>query len=150
MNSGTQLPQKHTYIILITVSVLILSLSLDTLMRVKDLALYDLWYKDMAKEIGYSFEDAFSIYVTANISAYFFNVVIPMAFGIHTYLAYRKIRINSLFVFIWVVLLIGGALYVVTTFALGSIFYYINIVGYVVLIITILSLMSVISETKKR
>lgn len=129
---------------------IILSLSLDTMMRVKDLALYDAWYTDMVGEIELGYDQSFSIYVTGNLAAYFFNVVIPMAFGVHTFFAYKKIRINGLFVFIWLVLLTGSALYVLMTFAFSSIFYYSTLLGYFFLILTVLSLTSIINETKKR
>ena len=147
MNANIKLPKKQMYIILFALGFIILSMSLNVMMRVKDIGLYDLWFNDMVNEdLGITYDSAFSIYVTGNLAAYFLKMFVPIALGIHTYFAYTKIRISQLFVFIWSVLLIGSMLYVIVEKQFGSIFYYSNIIGYVVLILTILSLGSVINE----
>ncbi len=145
MHSGTKLPKKHMYILLISLSVMILSMSLETMMRVKDIALFDIWYKnqvDITREAGYS------IYITATLSYFIQRVIVPMAFGIHTYFAYTKIRVNKLFVFMWTVLLGGGLAFNLITLQFGSMFYYINNVLFIILIGTVLSLLGVIDQNK--
>lgn len=133
------------YILLISLSVMILSMSLETMMRVKDIALFDIWYKnqvDITREAGYS------IYITATLSYFIQRVIVPMAFGIHTYFAYTKIRVNKLFVFMWTVLLGGGLAFNLITLQFGSMFYYINNVLFIILIGTVLSLLGVIDQNK--
>lgn len=145
MHSGTKLPKKHMYILLISLSVMILSMSLETMMRVKDITLFDIWYKnqvDITREAGYN------IYVTATLSYFLQRVIVPIAFGIHTYFAYTKIRVNKLFVFMWTVLLGGGFVFNLIGLQFGSMFYYINNVLFIILIGTVLSLIGVINQNK--
>jgi len=116
-------------------------------MRVKDLAMFDSWML-IQPEVGITREAGFNIYVTLQLSRYFQFVVVPMALGVHTYFAYVKIRINKLFVFMWTVLLGGGAAYIGIEKQFTSLFYYVNLGVYMILIITILSLLSVIDQRK--
>ncbi|MBN2796508.1 MAG: hypothetical protein JXR88_13955 [Clostridia bacterium] len=149
MESTTKLPKLQLWIILIVASVLILFMSLDTLIKVKDITLYDTWYNEMiTSENNLSYDDAFSVYVTGNTAVYFLRIIVPMALGIHTYFAYSKIRINKLFVFIWVVLLIGNTAYIAVTREYHSLLYYINLILHGVLIVTVLSLSDVINQHK--
>lgn len=145
MHSGTKLPKKHMYIMLISLSFIIFSTSLEMMMRVKDVALFDIWYLEH-NEV--SRQAAFSVYVTGLMSIYFQSVIAPIIFGIHTYFAYVKIRINKLFVFMWTVLLGGGLAMVIVSWQFDSIFYYIKIVFYMILLGTILSLIGVINQSK--
>jgi hypothetical protein len=144
-----KLPKKQLYMILIGVSLVILSMSLEVMMKVKDVALYDQWFAEVVKtSTDLSSENAFSVYVTGNLSVYFSRVIVPMAFGIHTYFAYTKIRINKLFVFMWTVLLLGGIAYIAVTKEFDSIFYYLNMILQGTLVLTVLSLSDVIDQQK--
>lgn len=147
MDSNTKLPKKHMYFILVSLSFMIFSISMETMMRVKDLAMFDSWLL-MQPEVEITREAGFSIYVTLQLSRYFQFVVVPMALGIHTYFAYVNIRINKLFVFMWTVLLGGGAAYIGIEKQFTSVFYYVNLGIYMILIVTILSLLSVIDQRK--
>lgn len=147
---GTKLPKKHANIILIAICVLLLSITLDTMMRVKDSLLFEAWYGQLLNEgVTIDREMGFSMYVTSNLSRYFFFILVPMAMGIHTFFALIKFRINKLFVFIWTVLMAGGLAYTVFEVALASIFYYLNIGLYIIVIITLLSLISVINQKEE-
>lgn len=145
MHSGTKLPKKKMYIILVSLSVIILSLSLETMMRVKDITLFDAWFENQS---DVDRNTAFTIYVTANLSFYFQRVLLPMIFGLHTYFAYAKIRINKLFVFMWTVLLAGGLAFNVLTMSMSSVFFYVNNLVYLLLIGVTLSLIGIINENK--
>lgn len=137
-----KLPKKKYYLILIFTSIIILSISLETLFRVKDMVLFEEWVNinNIPANSDYEFNQAFNSYLVLGLITMFMKVFIPMALSIHSYFAYTRIRINRLFIFIWSVLLIGGLAYEIIGFNLGSIFYYINIATYMALIITILSL----------
>jgi len=149
MEKMVNLPRKQMYIILIGLGILILSMSIETLMKVKDIALYDQWFMEFSVEnTTLTYENAFSVYVTGNLSVYMLRIIVPMALGIHTYFAYTKIRINGLFIFMWTVLLLGGIAYIAVTKEFGSLFYYFNIGMYVVMLLTVLSLTNVIEENK--
>jgi hypothetical protein len=146
MNAITKIPKKQFYTIMIILGVLITSLSLETMMKVKDLTLYESWFASVETDLSYN--DAFSVYVTANLALYAFKVIVPMMFGLHTYLAFVKIRINKLYVFIWTVLLAGSLGYIIVSRSFDSVFYYINIVSCVLLIGAVLTLVSIIDERK--
>jgi len=118
---------------------------METMMRVKDIAMFESWMI-VQPEIGLTKEAGFDIYVTMQLSRYLQLVIVPMALGIHTYFAYMKIRINKLFVFMLTVLLGGGAAYIGFEKQFTSLFYYINLGVYMILIITVLSLISVIDQ----
>lgn len=142
MLSNVKIPKKRYYLILIFTSIIILSISLETLFRVKDISLFEEWVNinNIPANSEYEFNQAFNTYLILGLSTMFMKVVIPMALSIHSYFAYTRIGINRLFIFIWSVLLIGGIAYEVIGLNLDSIFYYINIIIYMALIITILSL----------
>lgn len=149
MDAITKLPKKQMNIIFVVLALLLTSMSLEAMMKVKDIALYDTWYNQMVtSNMALSYEEAFNVYVTGNIAIYFLKVIVPMALGIHTYFAYTKIRINKLFVFMWTVLLLGSVAYIAVNKEFDSIFYYLNIGLHGILVITVLSLADVINQNK--
>ncbi len=138
------MPKKHMYIILFTVASVILFASIEVMIKVKDLTLYETWANNT---IGIT-ESSFNIYVTAQLSAYFTKIIIPMILGVYTYFTYIKIRMNSLFVFMWSILIIGSFGYNISDLNYGSIFFYGYIFGYLVLLMTVLSLLQIIQDSK--
>lgn len=152
MLSNVKIPKKKYYIILILTSIIILSISLESLIRVKDLSLFNDWVtsNEISISSDYEYRDAFNSYLVLVLITMFVKIVIPVALSIHSYFAYTRIGINKLFVFIWSVLLLGGLAYEIIGFNLSSIFFYISIIIYLALIITIFSLYSVIDNTKQR
>ncbi len=146
MNSHIKLPSKKFYIILISCAAIIFAASMETMMRVKDIGLYNQWLADLDSQM--IVDNPYDIYVTANLSYYFLMVIIPMAYGLHSYFAYTKLRINGLFVFLWTVMVLGGLAYNVIEFNFYSVFYYAKILGYLVLLLTTLSLTADVSGSK--
>ncbi|MDW7661182.1 MAG: hypothetical protein SCL54_07075 [Bacillota bacterium] len=146
MNTYSKMPRKHLYIILFTVASVILFASIEVMIKVKDLTLYETWAKST---MGIT-ESSFNIYVTTQLSSYFTKIIIPMIFGVYTYFAYIKIRVNSLFVFMWSVLIIGSFGYNISDLNYGSIFFYGYIIGYFVLLMTVLSLLQIIQDSKSK
>ncbi len=146
MNTYSKMPKKQLYIILFAVASVILFASVEVMIKVKDLTLYETWAKST---MGIT-ESSFNIYVTAQLSAYFTKIIIPMILGIYTYLAYIKIRVNSLFVFMWSILIIGSLGYNISDLNYGSIFFYGYILGYLVLLFTVLSLLQIIQDSKSK
>lgn len=72
MDSGTQIPRKQTMIILSALCVLILSMSLETMIKIKDLQLFIQWYEGFeVDKMGISENEAFSVYVTGQLALYF-------------------------------------------------------------------------------
>lgn len=140
------MPEKQMNIILFTVASVILFASIEVMIKVKDLTLYETWANNT---IGIT-ESSFNIYVTAQLSSYFTKIIIPMIFGVYTYFAYIKIRVNSLFVFMWSILIIGSLGYNISDLNYGSIFFYGYIFGYLVLLMTVLSLLQIIQDSKSK
>lgn len=148
MNSYTKLPKRHLYYILILSSIIIFSETISVMMKVKDANLFLSYLTSIGLSIDSSHEynQEFSSYVALNLSYFFFSIIIPVSISIHSYIAFLSIRISKLFVFIWTVLLLGGMAYTIIGFSFGSIFYYLNIVSYLILLVTILSLNKVIDD----
>lgn len=149
MDKFARLPKKQLFIILIVSLGIILSICLDTMIRSKDINLFNEWLIKLEYIIGSELEysEYFNSYIAINLSQLFLKVIIPMAFSIHSYFSFTTLRVNKLFVFIWTVLLLGGLAYVAVELNLYSIFYYINIIGYIILLGTVLSLIEKIDES---
>lgn len=148
MKGYTKLPKKHLYIIILTLGFIIFLLSLEVMMKVKDINMFNNWLKDNKQYTIANLENAnlFNTYISINLSLYFQRIIVPIGLGIHTYLAYVKLRINKLFVFIWTVLLIGSILYTVVGLKNLAVFSYMYIGLYIIVIFTVLSLMTVIEK----
>jgi hypothetical protein len=151
MNSGTQIPKKQTVVILSALSVLILFISLESMIRIKDLQLFRSWYESFeVSKMSISESEAFNVYVTGQLALYFFRIVVPMIFGIHVFVAYVKLRINKLFIFIWSVLLLGSLAYRLVDKDYTSVFFYINSIGYGVVLWNLWSLTPIINGNENR
>ena len=150
MDKFAKLPKKQLLIILITSLGIILSICLETLMRAKDINLFNEWLINLGYIVSseLEYQEYFNSYIAINLSQLFLKVIIPMTFSIHSYFAFSNLRVNKLFVFIWTVLLLGGLAYVAVELNLQSVFYYINITGYLILLGTVLSLIRKIDESK--
>ena len=150
MNSYTKLPKKQLYSILIISSIIILSETISVMIKVKDISLF----KEYLINLGYTLEissiynEQFNSYVAMNLSYFFFNIIIPVTISIHSYISFISIRISKLFVFIWTVLILGALAYTIIRLNLQSLFYYISILSYILLLLTILSLNNVIDNIK--
>ncbi len=148
MNTNTKLPTKKLYLILLSCALIIFITSLETMLRVKDSTLFDSWLS--SNQLVGDKAQFLNDYISINLSIFFSKIMIPVIFAIYTYYAYIKIRINQLYVFIWTVLNLGGLAYTVIELRLDSIFYYINILGYIIMLLTLLSLVDIIRENKSK
>ncbi len=147
-NTNTPMPLNKLYILLISCALVIATASLEVMFRVKDLSLFNQWIAD--NNITGDSSVILSQYISVCLSAFITKIIIPVTFGIYTYFAYIKIRINQLYVFMWTVLNLGGLAYTVVEWQLGSIFFYITILGYAVMLLTLLSLIDQIQEYKSK
>lgn len=148
MNTNTKLPLKKFYLILISCSVIIFAASLDVMFRVKDIQLFDSWLTQ--NEITGNRADLFSNYVSLNLSVFVSKIIVPVSFAIYTYFAYVKIRINQLYVFMWMVLNLGGLAYTIIEFNFASPMYYFMILSYAVCIMTLVTLVDDIRANKSK
>lgn len=150
MENNARLPLKQLNIILIASAAIIFSSSLEVLIRVKDSGLFEVW-KENALLAGYFTQNTpptFDDYVVGEMFRYMFRIIIPIGFSLFSYYTYRKLRLNRLFIFVWSVLLLGGMAYTFFELNFNSIFYYIVLIGFVVMLITVLSLNEEIRNNK--
>lgn len=150
MNSRAVLPKKNLYLILIPCAIIIFSSSIETMMRVKDISLYNQWSQSLinSNNSQMSYDQSFDAYLIMNLTYYIFKIIIPIFLSINTYFAYTHTRVNKLFIFVWVVFVLGGLSYVLVEQSFYSIFYYINIAAYIILVLAILYLNKFTSKSK--
>lgn len=136
------IPNMKLYMIIGFSALVILALSLDVLFRVKDYQEFVLWWERVegAEAPGLTEEEAFSTYLTSNLSLYFTNGIIPGIYTIHSYFTAKKRNLNGLFIFLWAVLLAGGFGFTLVEWNTGSVFYYLRLAGYLGLFITTMTL----------
>ncbi len=151
MDENYSATRKKLYILLIIISILILVLSIEALMEVKDRALFLEWFDEVQsqEEASITEAEAFDTYVSGNILLYMLNLVIPLGFALHIFFAYQKAKINSLFIYLWFIMLMGGMAFTLISWNFQSLFYYIRMIAYLVLIATTLSLSKEIGISKK-
>lgn len=150
MKSYSKLPNKLLYLVLIPCAIIIFSSSIETMMKVKDISLYQNWLVTLnnSDSVKMTYDRSFDAYLTANLIFFLFKIIIPVALSMNTYLIYTRFRVNKLFIFVWIVLVFGGLLYTLVEQSFYSIFYYINIIGYSVLVIAILAMNKSINDNK--
>ena len=142
MDRYTKLPKKHLHIIAILCFLLVLFISIETIIRVKDIKLFENFLasnKNILEE-GMSRDDLYSNYLLLNLSKFVFKLVAPLFLSIHSYFTYKYLRMSPLFIYLWIITLLGSLSYIVLERDFYSIFYYIDIFLYILLIISILSL----------
>lgn len=152
MLSNVKISEKNYRPILIFTSLLILSISLESLFRVKDISFFEEWmdFNNISMDSEYSLEEVFNSYLVLNIINMLIKIVIPVALSIHSYFAFTRIGINQLYIVVWMIFLSVGLVYEIIGLNYGSIFFYINIIGYIILIIKIFSFNSLINNPNKR
>lgn len=148
MKGYTKLPKKKLYGILIPIGVMMVIASLEVMMKVKDASLFYQWVSQQAQLLDLTDSEMFDVYLTANMSLYFMKIVIPIGLGIHAYVAYTKIRINKIFVFIWIVLMAGSGAYSIMDTGFQSVFSFVYIVLYLIVIGTVFSLTADIDKSE--
>lgn len=142
MQSITKLPIKQFYFIIISCAVIIFCQSMDVLFKGRSTEHYNSWL------ISVNGQGDIDLYITILLSTFTSSVMLPMMFAIYSYIAYLKVRVGFLFVFMWSVLMLGGFAYTVIALDFGSLFYYIEMLSYVVCIGTILSLIPIIKNNE--
>lgn len=142
MDKLASLPKGKLYLLLVTCAVVIFAASMEVLFLVKDADMYGLWAAAMREmQPGQpASQFSFDNYVATNLFQYFLRILTPVVLGIHAYFASVKLRVNNLFVFIWAVLLAGGAAYALIGANVYSVFFYLIMAGYAILFITVISL----------
>lgn len=123
--------------ILIVSGLIVLISSLEAFMMAKDRTLFEIFIENN-EAIG-----SFSDYLNLVLLNYIFSIVIPLIITIYTYLTLDKYGLNfSTRSFLFYRIFFGGMILIqivnmVLRFSLTSIFYYLNIVLYLILLILV-------------
>lgn len=131
------------YIIVLLCAVIIMVTSIETIIKAKDIDLFNLWLSDIGEKMdtaNQSREALYSTYLTMCISTFFMRIITPVGLAINSYLSFIKLGINKLFVSIWSVLIIGLFLLTVIGQSLSSLFFIISSICYIALIFVMINL----------
>lgn len=143
MRESIEMPKGIFYIIVGICAAIIMFTSLDIIFRTKDIDLFNMWLSSpniISKFSGETTEQLYSTYIQMNLSIFFVRVVTPMAVAIHTYYTFTKLRVNKLYVVLWLLILIGSFLLSSLGEAYYSIFFILSGVGYIGLLLVMLHL----------
>lgn len=137
MNPLNKMSKTRFYIIIILLSILIFSLSLEAIFLTKYIDNFDIWVEESKQflEGDLSEEELFDLFISYRLFEYFINVILLIFYGIHSLFSYYKLGINNLFIFIWTVLLLGNFLILLASLEVNSFFYYFKLMIYLGLVI---------------
>lgn len=143
MKESIEMPKGIFYIIVGICSAIIMCTSLDMILRTKDIDLFNMWLTNpniINKFSGENTEQLYSTYIQMNLSTFIVRVVTPMAVAIHTYYTFTKLRVNKLYVVLWLLIIIGSFLVSSLGEPYYSIFFILSGIGYLGLVLVMLHL----------
>ncbi len=128
------LSNKHFYILVIFCSVIILLSSIELMITIKDSTIFNKWL--ISNNLTqYPVEDNFVEYLNANLISYALRIIFPVVLGISTFLTLTKFYINKTLVYVFLLLEIAGLSFTAIQRNFNSLFYFLILSLYVVLII---------------
>lgn len=113
---------------------------METLMRVKDITLFNQWIEDIDYNNTMELEDLFNNYIVMNLIYFLFQIIVPIFLSLNTYLAYNRTGINKLFIFLWSIFILASFAYRFIELSYYSVFYYIILLSYIILFSSVVSL----------
>lgn len=143
MKESIEMPKGIFYIIVGICAAIIMFTSLDMILRTKDIDLFNMWLTNpniINKFSGENTEQLYSTYIQMNLSTFIVRVVTPMAVAIHTYYTFTKLRVNKLYVVLWLLIIIGSFLVSSLGEPYYSIFFILSGIGYLGLVLVMLHL----------
>jgi hypothetical protein len=142
MENTVKLPTKNLYAIILASGFIIFFSSLEAIMAAKDSGLYDAWITKAGSDAD------LGLYISSVFMTYFLKIMIPAALSVYAIAARNAIGVNSLFVFIWSVLVAGGGAYAFIGRNTSSVFFYLVMAGYAILLLSVLSVSDAYSSGK--
>ena len=124
-------------------ALIIFSISLEAIFKVKDTAFFDMWLSNTnlnTAMIGETSEELYQTYLTMCMSSFFVKIITPIGLAIHSYITLTKLRVNKLYVVIWTVLLIGSFGFSIIGESWYSMFFIVSSIGYIALILMMIYL----------
>lgn len=147
MKRGILLPKKIFYIIVLVCSVIIFLECLDLIINFKT-STYSIFYSNDVLILNQS--NNLEMYLRIQLMIFFIRIIPIMVLGLHSYFAFLKFKISNTFPIIWIILIFGLFVYTVIQFSFFSIFYYIKLIGYIILIICLINLFKIIKQEGDR
>lgn len=151
MRETTEMTKKTYYLIVGLCTAIIITNSIETILKVKDTNLFDLWLSNPnlnIDRVGQTTDQMYSTYLTMCLSIFLIRVITPIALAINSYFSFIKLRVNKLFVFIWIVLIVGLFAFTSIGESLYSIFFILSGICYVALVFVLLTLWKQINKQK--
>lgn len=143
MRESIEMPKGIFYIIVGLCAAIIMLTSIDMLLRTKDTEIFNMWLSNpnfTPEFLGRPEQELYSEYIQMCVSTFIVRVITPMAVVIHTYFTFTKLRVNKLYVIIWVLLLLGSFALAIIGEQFYSIFFIGSGIGYLALIIMMIYL----------
>lgn len=137
MKENIEMSRSVFYIIVGLCAIIIMSTSLEAIIKAKDTGLFEMWLSNPklnSELVGQTSEQLYSTYLTGCLSTFFVRVVTPMGLAIHSYLTLVKLRVNKLYVVIWTVLLVGSFIFSIIGESFYSVFFIISGICYLALV----------------
>lgn len=148
MGNVDRLSKKNFYILVSLSGIIILLSSFEAILKVKDYELFLMWAKDNFPQQSID-QSLFNTYVTSELSIYLIKVLIPISISIMAFFALTRIRYSKIFVYVWIVLAMGGFAYTLFDFNLRSVFYYSILLLYIILTIFLYLFMGMGRESSR-
>lgn len=139
MDNSKMLTRRGFYILVFICSAIILLSSLEASLKIKDMSFFDEWIRraDPGMDLG---KNTFSIYVSAMLTVYLFRIMAPTVVAITAFMVLNRHGQMGIMAYIWIVFSLGGLAYHAVEVDLDSFFYYIGVLLYFILIMSIYAL----------
>lgn len=151
MRDSIEMTKGVFYTIVGICAAIIMLTSLEVLLKAKDIEIFNMWLSSSnlgADLPNQTTEELYSTYLNACMATFFVRVITPMAVAIHSYFTFTKLRVNKLFVIIWILIIIGAFILTSLGEKFYSIFFIGSVIGYLALIFTMIYLGKCIRNVK--
>ena len=150
MRVTIEMGKKTFYLIVGLCAVIIMANSMESFIKVKDTVLFEEWLQNPSLNIDRSqtTNQMYSIYLTSCISVFLIRVITPIALSLNSYFSLIKTGVNKLFVSIWMVLIIGEALFTTLGETYFSIFFIISAICHIGLLCVLIHLWKDINKER--
>lgn len=142
-------PTSALYLIIFISAFMILTASVEVLLKAKDIQFYDSYIK-VLKNKGQISQGYMSYFLTYMIGMYFARIAVPIGLTFNALFAHKRHELTKTFIWGWTLFLSGALLFTVLTFELKVVFYYVFIVSFILLIVVVLLLNREFNEKNKR
>ena len=134
-----KLKKSIFYIMMISAATIIVSVSVDTLLRANNDVLYFNWLTENSFTAG-SDDQFYRVYLGSLMVDYFFRLIAPVVFGLQTYFAYIRTGVGIVYKSVWAVVLGGMLMVTILNFDTASPAYYISVTAYAIIIISLIKI----------